>query len=800
MVAVRGTAGNDSLNDFMNGGLGGQTSDVLQGFAGNDRLTSYGGGDRLEGGNGNDTLEARFSALLPSGSQIYGGADDDVLILNESDNYSVIYNSETRTREGVRRPDYANDTLDGGDGDDLVRAGMGNDVIEGGSGYDLLILQSSRSIDGSQGAFIDTTRSSSPGTYRIDLATGEARYSGDRARISGTDYTGDTVFSATVSGLGAFSHIATGFEAVIAQHAAAVNMAGSDRTDVMEILDRGNVVGSSAGRINGRGGMDAASYSHIFYGIVADLAAGEVNGITHTFSDGSVTNQFRDVLIGIEAIYGSRGNDTIRGDAGDNLFVGRAGDDLFDGRGGTDTVAFTTGRFGQFGERSSSASLVRDGTRGVVVDLQAGTATDDWGATDTLISIENIVGGRGSDSILGSRGANVLSGGEGDDTLDGRDGNDELSGGEGNDSLIGGAGVDVLKGEAGDDTLEGGAGSNNLLGGTGSDSITGGSSGDLIFGDEGDRDPGSGNDTISALGGNDTVFGHGGDDNLSGGSGDDQVEGGSGSDSVTGDAGNDQIYGGTGNDTIDGGDGNDTLDGGAGNDRMIGGKGNDLFLPGGGNDILNGGKGRDTLDLSQATAAVTINLGTSDFDGGGFGRNTISNIEVILGSARNDNITGSVTDETFTGEAGNDRLSGAGGEDTLRGGGGNDRLSGDDGDDRLFGDDPGGGARNGRPGNDTLDGGAGDDTLDGGRGNDTLTGGEGADRFVFAPGRTTITDFDVESGDVIDIGTYGMFATEEFALGAAVNVRGNVQITSGANTLILIGVQVGDLNRTDFDL
>jgi Ca2+-binding RTX toxin-like protein len=76
---------------------------------------------------------------------------------------------------------------------------------------------------------------------------------------------------------------------------------------------------------------------------------------------------------------------------------------------------------------------------------------------DTLVTIENVVGGLSSDAITGSTGANRLEGGAGNDTLSGGGGSDTLLGqggndtiayttGDGNDALVdGGDGVDTFR-------------------------------------------------------------------------------------------------------------------------------------------------------------------------------------------------------------------------------------------------------------------------------------------------------------------------------------------------------------------
>jgi Ca2+-binding RTX toxin-like protein len=60
------------------------------------------------------------------------------------------------------------------------------------------------------------------------------------------------------------------------------------------------------------------------------------------------------------------------------------------------------------------------------------------GDTDTLVAIENVVGGSGNDRLVGDAATNRLSGGAGADTLMGGGGDDTLVGGAGNDAIFGG--------------------------------------------------------------------------------------------------------------------------------------------------------------------------------------------------------------------------------------------------------------------------------------------------------------------------------------------------------------------------
>jgi Ca2+-binding RTX toxin-like protein len=79
------------------------------------------------------------------------------------------------------------------------------------------------------------------------------------------------------------------------------------------------------------------------------------------------------------------------------------------------------------------------GSAAVSADLTAGHATG-YGA-DTLVGVENLEGGLGSDTLIGDDLGNALNGDGGDDHLEGRGGDDVLDGSVGTDFLDGGAGT-----------------------------------------------------------------------------------------------------------------------------------------------------------------------------------------------------------------------------------------------------------------------------------------------------------------------------------------------------------------------
>jgi Ca2+-binding RTX toxin-like protein len=185
----------------------------------------------------------------------------------------------------------------------------------------------------------------------------------------------------------------------------------------------------------------------------------------------------------------------------------------------------------------------------------------------------------------------------------------------------------------------------------------------------------AGADSIIGLGGDDVLTGEAGDDNIVAGEGADFVDAGAGTDTVFlgagddhgfGGEGNDALYGEAGADRIFGGAGNDRLEGGAGDDIVVGGAGNDLFIAalGDGNDSyhgddLAGGTGIDTLDMSVATAAITVDLGSGLLGRGSavsvqIGHDTLWGIENVATGSGNDTITASNAVNVIEGGAGND--------------------------------------------------------------------------------------------------------------------------------------------------
>jgi Ca2+-binding RTX toxin-like protein len=447
---------------------------------------------------------------------------------------------------------------------------------------------------------------------------------------------------------------------------------------------------------------------------------------------------------------GGAGNDTLIGGAGDDFFKGRGGDDFIDGGAGKNRATFS------------------DDPNGVTVNLNLqGHAQNTGDGNDTLNHIQDVSGGIGNDTLTGDANANWLWGEGGSDTINAGGGDDIVQLGSNGTGTIG---TDVADGGTGFNTLDFDDNGNGSAGVTFSLALQG-------------SQQATGEDNLTA-----TNF--------------QNVTGTSGDDIITGDAHNNVLYGEDGNDSLSGGAGNDTLYGdkayaaaisnGGGDgppgavDADPGLGGDDVLMGGAGNDILDGGPdGSNTASYADATASVAVDLtivGTGQNVGGGDGKDTLTNIQNLIGSAFNDTLTGDGNDNTIDGGAGNDHIFTNGGVDTVTGGDGNDTLfvsgngefsfSGGAGIDTVdfhlasFGaeitlaadvenftgsssDDDVGIADPSSTVAHVMSGGDGDDTMGSGAGNDKLDGGNGDDSLDISAGGNDVVTGDAGADTII---------------------------------------------------
>ena len=109
-------------------------------------------------------------------------------------------------------------------------------------------------------------------------------------------------------------------------------------------------------------------------------------------------------LIGVDG-----GNDRYNMGAGNDWISGGIGNDIYNGEDGFDTLSFTETNFNE----GITA------TRGINVNMATGVVKDAFGGTDTINSIEYVIGTRFKDVFVGSDGRDEFSGGRGADSFDG---------------------------------------------------------------------------------------------------------------------------------------------------------------------------------------------------------------------------------------------------------------------------------------------------------------------------------------------------------------------------------------------
>ncbi|WP_315986496.1 hypothetical protein [Microvirga sp. Mcv34] len=395
-------------------------------------------------------------------------------------------------------------------------------------------------------------------------------------------------------------------------------------------------------------------------GIVVNLTtvSWTYNGQTYASMTGKDTWGGTDTYVSIESLVGSQGNDIINASDTPDQFTlnGGAGNDTLMGAGSEWDKDYLIGGAGD--DLLIGGIAYFQGSAAVQVDLATGIATGQ--GTDTLQSIN---------SVVGSSSGDVLKAGSEAVTLDGAAGNDTLYGSNAQDWLYVGSGADVVYGSAGNDQIYANGATTlrydqmvvldvngkNLAGMILADLAQGyvrkyisgssipqwdedriySSAIDLVATKYNDYVDGNslnnhlfglgGNDSLSGVGGNDVLSGDVGNDTLDGGIGNDTLDGGLNNDLLIGADGHDSLVGGSGRDTLDGGNGNDTLDGGIGADIMVGGAGNDVYyidnLKDSVTELANGGtdtvyvsvSGFDHLRLANIENVILVGEGSIDY-------------------------------------------------------------------------------------------------------------------------------------------------------------------------------------------
>jgi Ca2+-binding RTX toxin-like protein len=726
------------LDDTLDGGLG---SDFLYGWAGDDILYGDAGNDTLDGGAGADTYlfgrgDGEDQILMPAAEdrlrfgggilltdievsqqwpyapvrlRIAGSQDSVLANADPSNPYAWLgiefadgasWDAGAVQRKLFASDDFlygtsADETLDGGLGNDFIYGWDGDDILYGDAGNDML--------DGGIGADV----------YYFGRGDGQDEILwGDLAQDELHFGSGLSIMDVEVYA-GSPGSIAFG-------------LAGSGDTMLVH------------------GSPDWSWFASIRF---ADGAYWDGDAIRRklTATDDYVYGSF-----GSDTLDGGLGNDFIYGSDGDDILYGDAGNDMLDGGMGADTFLF--GR----GDGQDWISMVNAGDR---VQLGGGITLTDIELSQPMFPFSPVrLGIAGTTDRLDitatpsdpfwpeirfADGA-ALDGAAvqrklftTDDYLYGTMAGETLDGGLGNDTLFGADGDDILYGDAGNDVMSGGLGADTYWFGRGDGRdmiyLGGGMNEDRVqFGGGVDLTDvavsGSVGTTTFTLADGSSLLVNGDPSSMwlaqvrfADGTAWDaaavQRKLVASDDYLYGTAADDTLDGGLGSDWIFGWDGNDILYGDAGNDFLDGGLGADTYL-------FGRGDGMDTVmstNLSEDRLRFGAGITLADVEvSGGFGTTTFtltdgSALHVItdplspmplaqIGFADGASLDASAVQRKLF--ASDDYLYGTMAGETLDGGLGNDFLYGADGDDILYGD----------AGNDMLDGGMGADTFLFGRG------------------------------------------------------------------------------------
>lgn len=280
-----------------------------------------------------------------------------------------------------------NDIIEGGYNNDTIEAGSGNDTVKGDSGHDVIHGQTGDDViyggTGSDhiygGSDADSLYGES-GNDHIDGGSGNDYLSGSL----GNDHLYGQSGSDTLHGGGGNDRLEGGSDDDI--------IYGDDGQD--------NIDGGSGNDTiyggNGNDSIDGRSGNDIIY-------AGDLNDVVRAGT-------------GNDYIDAGSGNDKIYAGSNDDFIISGTGRDVVDGGSGIDTVSY----------------LAIDSA--INVDIHRKKVTG--GDSDTLKSIENVIGTNYNDTFRGNRLDNDLNGAGGNDFIRGMTGQDTLTGGSGKDTFF----------------------------------------------------------------------------------------------------------------------------------------------------------------------------------------------------------------------------------------------------------------------------------------------------------------------------------------------------------------------------
>jgi Ca2+-binding RTX toxin-like protein len=391
--------------------------------------------------------------------------------------------------------------------------------------------------------------------------------------------------------------------------------------------------------IDGLGGIDTVNYSAYNTSLTVTLT-GSTPAIVH---GSGLDDAHSDTIFNVENFIGGTGADTVTGDGSNNTYFATVDNvrDVFDGGTGSDTANYSA--------YSAALTVALNGNTPVVVQ---GSGSNDANS-DTIVNVENFVGGTRADIVTGDGFNNTYSA-----TVDNV--RDIFDGGTGNDTadysayaaalsvtltlstpaIVHGSGSD----DAHSDTI---ANVENVIGGSANDFFAGDANNNIFTGgagfDQASYQSAVGPISVSLAAGTVTGDASVGTDTLR------SIE---------------YVFGTNASDTYDASNFSSTSTNAGSNGTF------NVFVGSGGDDTITG-NGNTQVQYFNATSGVLITLGAngsgSASGDGSVGNDTfISGVDNVLGSNFNDTYNASA----FTSSSGAfNQFQGLGGNDTITGNG-----------------------------------------------------------------------------------------------------------------------------------
>lgn len=324
----------DTTGDELYGGessdyiIGGEGSDYIDGGEGTDRIFAGGGNDTIVGGKGINVALTGYNDgynITNKGDEIYGEAGDDVIYSigkynsTESHEKENLFETQQTTVEAERGNytsytyeymgdttldadggnAYANNYINGGDGNDIIIANAWSDSVDGGDGDDTIVSYKERKvIDPSYyGGYSNSLNISGGKGNDVITLHGDAFYGINVSGDEGNDIIDARDLTMPEDALSYWNDYTI------------TNLSGGDGNDIIYGSEVNDDINAGAGNdvVYGYGGNDSI-----------------------TVGDGAY-NQ------GASYAYGGEGNDTLTG-GGEAYLYGEAGDDVFYNEAQTGTV------------------------------------------------------------------------------------------------------------------------------------------------------------------------------------------------------------------------------------------------------------------------------------------------------------------------------------------------------------------------------------------------------------------------------------------------------------------------------